>query len=96
MAATAAYVNITAVPNASKSQNENVQFSNISATTAAFELRGGMYVVDAVWTGAGTVTLQRHGPDGTTFMTALTALSTSGTPSAAVQLPPGQYKIAVA
>jgi hypothetical protein len=96
MAASAAYVNITAVPAASKNQTENVQFSNISAATAAFELRGGTYVIDAVWTGAGTVTLQRLGPDGTTYQTAVTALSTSGTPSAAVQLPPGQYKIALA
>jgi hypothetical protein len=96
MAASAAYVNITAVPYASKSQNENVAFSNISATTSPFELKGGTYVVDGIWTGSGTVTLQRLGPDGTTYQTAVTALSTSGTPSAAVQLPPGQYKIAVA
>ena len=74
MAASAAYVNITAVPAASKNQTENVQFSNISATTAAFELRGGVYTIDALFTGAGSVTLQRLGPDGSTYLTAATAI----------------------
>jgi hypothetical protein len=95
MAASAAYVNITEVPNASKSQTENVQFSNISATTSAFELKGGVYTIDALFTGAGSVTLQRLGPDGTTYLTAATAISTSGGTVNAT-IPPGQYQIAVA
>jgi hypothetical protein len=95
MAASAAYVNVTRVP-AAGLQNECVEFNAIDATTDPFELKGGTYVVDAVFTGSGSVTLQRLGPDGSTYLTAVTAISTSGTPSAAANLPPGQYKIALA
>lgn len=70
-------------------------FSNISATTAAFTLRGGAYgmTVSATFNG-GTVTLQRLAADGTTYVTALTAFSAAGYQS--VNLPSGTYKIAVA
>lgn len=70
-------------------------FSNISATTAAFELGGGKYGVyaSATW-GGGSVTLQAVGPDGTTLVTVLTAFTANG--YASVDLPPGLYKFAVA
>lgn len=47
---------------------ENVSFNDISATTAAFVLRGGKYGVDAVasW-GGGSVTLEKMLGDGATF-----------------------------
>lgn len=71
-------------------------FSNISADTAEFALTGGVYVVDAVATwGGGSITLERLGPDGTTWLTAVTALTANGV-SAASALPPGQYRVAVA
>lgn len=73
--------------------NEKVSFSNISATTAAFALRGGVYGIDVMGTSFGTVTLQRLAADATTFITALTAFSANG--FATVSLPPGTYQIAV-
>lgn len=76
--------------------SESVNFQNISATPATFELKGGAYVLDAVGNfNSGTVTLQRLGPDGSTFITAATALSAVGT-SGSLALPPGIYQILVA
>src|SRR5262245_40275113 len=53
---------------------EVVTFSNISATTAAFALRGGKYVftVNATF-GAGSVALQTPGGDGSTWIPISTA-----------------------
>lgn len=74
---------------------ESQTFSNISATTAAFTLRGGLYGVTAKGTwGGGSLTLQRLAADATTYITALAAFTTDG--YATVSLPPGQYKFAVA
>lgn len=73
---------------------QNVNFSNISATPAAFELKGGLYQVDVIGTGFGTVTLQRLGPDGSTPLTAMAAFAANGTAQA--YLPPGQYTLAIA
>lgn len=70
-----------------------VKFSNISATTSAFQLGGGWYTVACIGSSFGTVTLQILGPDGSTYMTALTAFSANGIST--VQLPPGQYKVAI-
>ena len=76
-------------------QNEKVSYSNISATTAAFILRGGLYGITAKATwGGGSVTLQRLAGDGSTYVTCLTALSADG--YATVSLPPGSYKLTVA
>lgn len=74
--------------------NETQSFSNISATTAAFALRGGLYGVECKGTGYGTVTLQRLAADASTYITALTAFAADG--FATVTLPPGTYKVAVA
>lgn len=74
---------------------EKVAYSNISATTAAFTLRGGQYAVDVSATfGGGSVTLQKQAGDGTTYVTCLTAFTAAG--YATVNLPSGTYKVAVA
>ena len=93
MAATAVYANIVRVPDAGR-VDENVKFFNINATTAAFNLDGGKYCIDVIASTFGTVTLQRLGPDGSTYLTALNAFSANGTANA--DLPPGQYKVALA
>jgi roadblock/LC7 domain-containing protein len=73
---------------------EKQEFSNISATTAAFTLRGGQYGVTVNGTfGGGSVTLQRAALDGT-YVTCLTAFTAAG--YATVNLPSGSYKVAVA
>jgi len=74
--------------------NESKIFSNISATTAAFSLRGGMYAITITGTGWGTVTLQRLAFNGSTYVTAMTAFAADGL--ATQLLPPGTYKFAVA
>jgi len=72
-----------------------VLFSNIGATTAAFQLRGGKYAIAGAATGAGTMGLQMQGPDGTTFIAVHTAFA-AVTGFAVVDLPPGQYKYVIA
>lgn len=68
---------------------------NISASTAAFPLLGGLYGVDVVATfGGGSVTLQRLSADGSTYVTALTAFTAAG--YGTVYLPPGSYRLTVA
>lgn len=68
--------------------------SNISATTSAFRLTGGIYYVAAVATwGGGNVVLQVLGPDGSTYLPAHTALTANGV--ALAYLPPGQFRWAV-
>lgn len=74
---------------------ESKQFSNISASTAAFTLKGGKYAVAVVATfGGGSVTLQGLAFDGTTFVTVLAAFTAAG--FATVDLPPGQYRLTIA
>lgn len=70
--------------------------SNISVTPAAFPLKGGVYCLDAIaaW-GGGSLTLTRLGPDGTTYLTAATAITADGS-SGAIALPPGTYKFTIA
>ena len=72
---------------------EAVAFSNISATTAAFSLRGGRYVftVNANF-GAGSVTLQTLGGDGSTWMNVSNQTTNA---SVSVDLYSGQYRAAV-
>lgn len=75
--------------------NESQIYSNISATTAAFSLKGGMYAVTVTGTwGGGSVTLQRLAANGSTYVTALTAFAADGLQTQI--LPPGTYKFAVA
>jgi microcystin-dependent protein len=68
--------------------------SNISATTAAFNLAGGMYGVDATATfGGGNIVLQKLAGDGTTWVIALTAITTAS--FVTVYLPAGSYRLAI-
>jgi hypothetical protein len=94
MAASAVYVDVSRVPQGD-ARLDNHQEDNISTTTSAFELIGGLYHISAHFTGSGSVTLQKLGPDGSTYMTAATALSTTDT-AVTASLPPGQYKVAIA
>lgn len=73
---------------------DGVSFSNISATTAAFTLAGGLYGIDihATWSG-GNSGLQRLMADGTTYVAVHTAMTADGYTTA--YLPAGTYKIAV-
>jgi hypothetical protein len=74
---------------------EQKLFTNISANTASFDLRGGQYGVDVHATfGAGSVTLQKLANDGSSWVTCLTAFSTDG--YATVNLPGGHYRFAIA
>ncbi len=93
MAATAVYANLYRVPTGSM-PDDGISFSNIAATTAAFLLRGGRYGFTVVGSTFGTVTLQVLGANGTTWLNALTAISANGVASG--DLPPGQYRIALA
>lgn len=74
---------------------EKQEFKNISATPAAFTLRGGQYAVTvtATW-GGGSATLQRRATDGSTFVTCLTAFNADG--YATVNLPSGTYRLLIA
>lgn len=74
--------------------SQQQQFANITATTAAFALRGGLYAVTVHATfGGGSVTLQKLAADASTYVTALTAFTADG--YATVSLPSGTYKVAV-
>ena len=75
---------------------ESVKFANIAATTAPFTLTGGHYAFSAHATGAGTISLEKLGPDGTTYTapaaaTTFTAVDGYGT----VFLPPGMYRVSI-
>jgi hypothetical protein len=93
MAATAVYASVTRIPRDSQARDGHAE-SNISATTSAFTLKGGLYCVDVQGSTFGTATLQRLGPDGTNYVTAMTAFSASG--SANADLPQGSYRLALA
>ena len=73
------------------------QFSNISATTAAFQLQGGIYSIaaNATW-GGGTVKLQGLSIDGTTYIDIPNASFTANGFYSPLYLPAGQYRINVA
>jgi hypothetical protein len=94
MAATAAYVDIIRCTLDSQGADAHGE-SNLAATGNAFTLKGGTYQVSVVATfGGGSVTLQRLGPDGSTYLPALTAFSASGVANAT--LARGTYKVALA
>lgn len=71
-----------------------VLLDNASATGNPVRWNGGRGVFSAVGTfGGGSVTLQYLGPDGSTWITAATALTAAGL--VAFELPPGQIRAAV-
>jgi hypothetical protein len=74
---------------------ESFPFTNISSTPASFVLRGGNYglTCHATW-GGGSATLQRLSPDGSTYVTVITAITTDGYASA--NLPSGTYRLSIA
>jgi len=74
---------------------KGTKFSNIAGTPGAFDLPSGQYgvLVSATW-GGGSATLQKLSPDGTTYVTCLTAFSANG--YATVNLPAGTYKLTIA
>jgi hypothetical protein len=76
---------------------ESQSFSNISATTAAFQLHGGKYAAAAIATwGGGSAKLQIQGPDGSTYLSVSSATDFTANGFATVDLPPGQYKFVIA
>lgn len=76
---------------------ESAFFQNITATTAAFGLKGGIYAyayAAANWSGQ-SATLQQLGADGSSWLNAVGAASANGI-SAPLFLGPGQYRVALA
>jgi hypothetical protein len=67
--------------------NETRAFTNISATTSAFLLRGGLYGVTSKGTW-GTATLQRLAADATTYVTVVTAITADGYATVSLLLAP--------
>jgi drug/metabolite transporter superfamily protein YnfA len=75
---------------------DSVSYSNISATTAAFTLPGGYYMVAAVATwGGGNVELQALGPDQSTWLSLPTPLKLTANGIIAGYVSPGQYRFAI-
>ena len=73
---------------------ENFPFSNLSANSSTFSLRGGNYGITCHATfGGGSVGLQRLATDGATWVNVITALTTDG--YATQNLPSGSYRISV-
>jgi hypothetical protein len=73
---------------------QNVHFANISATTAAFIVAGGVYALSVVATfGGGSVQLQLLGPDGSTWLNVGAAITANGYVSQT--LPPGSYRLSI-
>lgn len=71
--------------------------SNVSATTSAFQLRGGKYAAAVVATfGGGSVKLQTLGPDGTTWISVASATDFTAAGYGTVDLPAGQYRWTIA
>jgi hypothetical protein len=71
------------------------RFSNVAVTQGPFPLNAGQYGVTVTATfGGGSVTLQRLGPDGSTFVTCMPAFTVAGYASAF--LPAGTYQLLIA
>ena len=72
-------------------------FSNISASTAAFKLKGGSYGIAVAATfGGGSVKLQRLALDGTTYVSMSSSCDYTAAGGAIVNLPPGTYRFTIA
>lgn len=71
--------------------HEAVKNPNISATTSAFELDGGLYqvVISATW-GGGNAVLTKLGPDGTTYISVSDTFTANG--GNTLYLSPGRYR----
>ncbi len=75
-------------------QKDEVKFSNISATTAPFSLKGGQYGVTVTATFSSSYTTASRAGRLYTYVTALTAFSAAG--FATTYLPQGTYRFAIA
>jgi len=76
---------------------DSKRFSNISATTALFFLKGGKYAAEVIATfGGGSVKLQALMPDGSTVASVSSATDFTANGFATVDLAPGLYEITVA
>lgn len=76
---------------------ENNKASNVSATPASFQLKGGKYAASVVATfGGGSVKLQKLGPDGTTYQSVASGTDFTAAGFAVVDLPPGMYRWLIA
>lgn len=75
--------------------NDSPKLLNQAAGTYALgALRGGYYWIETNSTGAGTVDLQRLGPDGVTWSAAITQITaTHGQQS--IALAPGTYRVVI-
>lgn len=71
-------------------------FSNINATTAAFNLTGGRYAVVLVGATFGTLTLQVLAGDGVTYVSYAGLSALAANTAGAFDLPPGTYKLVLA
>lgn len=67
----------------------------VSATPPDFNLDAGLYGLSISAGVFGTATLQQLQPDGTTYV-AVTAALNAATPYSVLQLPAGQYRLALA
>jgi hypothetical protein len=94
MAVSAVYAAIVRVNIGGGQSEDNHIISNISATTASFILKGGRYAITAMGTSFGTLTLQIRAADGSTYLTAATAITANGV--ALADLPGGEYRWALA
>lgn len=72
-------------------------FSNISASTAAFALKGGSYGIAVAATfGGGSVKLQRLALDGSTYVSMSSSCDYTAAGGAIVNLPAGTYRFTIA
>lgn len=64
-------------------------------TIGPFKLRGGLYWIETLSTGTGTIDLKKIGPDGSTYTARITQITaTAGQQS--ISLPPGTYEWVIA
>lgn len=75
---------------------ESKKVENISATTAAFQLKGGKYGVALVGANFGTAKLQIQAFDFTTYVSVAAGTDFGANGYYVVDLPPGQYRWTVA
>lgn len=72
-------------------------FSNISASTSGFALKGGRYGIAVTATfGGGSVKLQRLAGDGSTYVSMSSSCDFTAAGGAIVDLPPGTYRFTIA
>jgi hypothetical protein len=79
------------------SVTQSVQFKNISATTAAFPLKGGKYALLAIGAGgAGTFDFQSLAADNSTWVPPITQITAASFAQyLSIDLSPGQYRFAI-